>query len=168
MWLSGGAPGDGGSGFACVSMADKSGEKFSPTAAQLLKHPFAMAAMVPRNAALFGAGAISGAAPKSVVAPLDCIKLLMQTHGIRAGQESATKAVGFIEQYLIAIEIPSCSTFLSSKIWDAGGNFIDRMKAVAFALIGKQEGIKGYWKGNLPQVIRIVPCRAVQLFAYET
>ncbi|PSS34678.1 Envelope ADP,ATP carrier protein [Actinidia chinensis var. chinensis] len=40
--------------------------------------------------------------------------------------------------------------------------------AVAFALIGKQEGIKGYWKGNLPQVIRIVTCRAVQLFAYET
>jgi len=22
----------------------------------------------------------------------------------------------------------------------------------AFALIGKEEGIKGYWKGNLPQV----------------
>ncbi|GFY82364.1 root UVB sensitive protein [Actinidia rufa] len=129
-----------------------------------------MAAMVPRDAALFAAGAIAGAAAKTVTAPLDRIKLLMQllntpagywvcvwgysldsgigydepihtsalvipTHGIRAGQESAKKAIGFIE---------------------------------AFALIGKQEGIKGYWKGNLPQVIRIIPYSAVQLFAYET
>ncbi|CAN6975461.1 unnamed protein product [Brassica oleracea var. botrytis] len=34
-------------------------------------------------------------------------------------------------------------------------------------LIGREEGVKGYWKGNLPQVIRIVPYSAVQLFAYE-
>ncbi|XP_049399764.1 thylakoid ADP,ATP carrier protein, chloroplastic-like [Solanum stenotomum] len=37
----------------------------------------------------------------------------------------------------------------------------------AFALIGKEEGIKGYWKGNLPQVIRIIPYSAMQLFALE-
>ncbi|PSS34662.1 Thylakoid ADP,ATP carrier protein [Actinidia chinensis var. chinensis] len=135
-WLTGGAPSDGGGGFACVSMAGKREEReFAPTTAQLLKHPLAMAAMVPRDAALFAAGAIAGAAAKTVTAPLDRIKLLMQTHGIRAGQESAKKAIGFIE---------------------------------AFALIGKQEGIKGYWKGNLPQVIRIIPYSAVQLFAYET
>uniref|UniRef100_A0A5B7A2G4 Envelope ADP,ATP carrier protein n=1 Tax=Davidia involucrata TaxID=16924 RepID=A0A5B7A2G4_DAVIN len=67
--------------------------------------------------------------------PLDRIKLLMQTHGLRVGQESAKKGVGFIE---------------------------------AITLIGKQEGIKGYWRGNLPQVIRIIPYSAVQLFAYET
>ncbi|KAJ7554517.1 hypothetical protein O6H91_06G144200 [Diphasiastrum complanatum] len=33
--------------------------------------------------------------------------------------------------------------------------------------IGKEEGIMGYWKGNLPQVIRVIPYSAVQLFAYE-
>ncbi|XP_058106994.1 thylakoid ADP,ATP carrier protein, chloroplastic-like isoform X2 [Magnolia sinica] len=38
----------------------------------------------------------------------------------------------------------------------------------AITLIGKEEGIKGYWKGNLPQVIRIIPYSAVQLFAYES
>uniref|UniRef100_A0A0D3EM34 Uncharacterized protein n=1 Tax=Oryza barthii TaxID=65489 RepID=A0A0D3EM34_9ORYZ len=37
----------------------------------------------------------------------------------------------------------------------------------AIAEIGKEEGLKGYWKGNLPQVIRIVPYSAVQLFSYE-
>ncbi|XP_028082500.1 thylakoid ADP,ATP carrier protein, chloroplastic-like isoform X3 [Camellia sinensis] len=108
---------------------------FSPTTAQLLKHPVAMVALVPKDVALFAAGAIAGAAAKTVTAPLDRIKLLMQTHGLRAGQEAAKKGIGFIE---------------------------------ALTLIGKQEGIKGYWKGNLPQVIRIIPYSAVQLFAYET
>ncbi|KAI7996878.1 hypothetical protein LOK49_LG10G02279 [Camellia lanceoleosa] len=126
----------GGSSFACVSMVEKREElEFSPTTAQLLKHPLAMPALLPRDAALFAAGAVAGAASKTVTAPLDRIKLLMQTHGLRAGQEAAKKGIGFIE---------------------------------AFTMIGKQEGIKGYWKGNLPQVIRVIPYSAVQLFAYET
>ncbi|MCO5602145.1 hypothetical protein L7F22_056273 [Adiantum nelumboides] len=33
--------------------------------------------------------------------------------------------------------------------------------------IGKEEGIQGYWKGNLPQVIRVIPYSAVQLLSYE-
>ncbi|XVF76813.1 hypothetical protein PTKIN_Ptkin13bG0297200 [Pterospermum kingtungense] len=123
--------------FACLSMAEKREQRrdFAPTPAQLLSHPLAALAYVPRDAAIFAAGAIAGAAAKTVTAPLDRIKLLMQTHGVRAGQESAKKAIGFVE---------------------------------AIVLIGKEEGIKGYWKGNLPQVIRIVPYSAVQLFAYET
>ncbi|CAI5499308.1 unnamed protein product [Closterium sp. Naga37s-1] len=37
----------------------------------------------------------------------------------------------------------------------------------SFLAIGQKEGVLGYWKGNLPQVIRIIPYSAVQLFAYE-
>lgn len=37
----------------------------------------------------------------------------------------------------------------------------------AFVEIGRQGGIRGYWKGNLPQVIRIVPYSAAQLCGYE-
>ncbi|KAK9290185.1 hypothetical protein L1049_008351 [Liquidambar formosana] len=134
-WLGNGGGGSV-SNFASVSMAEKWEQReFAPTPAQVLKHPLAAVAFVPKDAALFAAGAIAGAAAKSVTAPLDRIKLLMQTHGLRVGQESAKKAIGFIE---------------------------------AITLIGKQEGIKGYWKGNLPQVIRIIPYSAVQLFAYET
>ncbi|CAN0927944.1 Probable envelope ADP,ATP carrier protein, chloroplastic [Linum grandiflorum] len=124
--------------FASISMVDDSkgqpGGEFSPTSTQLMKHPLAMLACVPRGAALFMAGAVSGAVAKSFTAPLDRVKLLMQTHGVRVGQESSKKAIGFVE---------------------------------ALALIGKEEGVKGYWKGNLPQVIRIVPYSAVQLFSYE-
>ncbi|XP_068668566.1 thylakoid ADP,ATP carrier protein, chloroplastic-like [Aristolochia californica] len=107
----------------------------SPTVGQLLKHPLAMLALVPKDAALFAAGAVAGVAAKSVTAPLDRVKLLMQTHGLRVMEEGGKRGIGFIE---------------------------------AMALIGKEEGVKGYWKGNLPQVIRIIPYSAVQLFAYET
>ncbi|XP_027336601.1 probable envelope ADP,ATP carrier protein, chloroplastic isoform X2 [Abrus precatorius] len=121
--------------FASVSVAErKSGKEFTPTATQLLKHPLAVVAFVPKDVALFLAGAIAGAAAKTVTAPLDRIKLLMQTHGVRVGQESVQKSIGLIE---------------------------------AITVIGKEEGIKGYWKGNLPQVIRVIPYSAVQLFAYE-
>ncbi|KAK6943122.1 Mitochondrial substrate/solute carrier [Dillenia turbinata] len=121
---------DSSGNFACLSLAEKGeGKEFSPTMAQLIKHPVALVALVPKDAALFAAGALAGAAAKTFTAPLDRIKLLMQTHGLRAGQETAKRGI---------------------------------------ATIGKEEGVKGYWKGNLPQVIRIIPYSAVQLYAYET
>ncbi|GMH29125.1 hypothetical protein Nepgr_030968 [Nepenthes gracilis] len=121
--------------IACLSIAEKREERvFAPTTAQLVKHPLALLALVPKDAALFAAGAVAGAAAKTVTAPLDRIKLLMQTHGVRVTQESGKKAIGFIE---------------------------------ALTMIGKEEGIKGYWKGNLPQVMRIIPYSAAQLFSYE-
>lgn len=33
--------------------------------------------------------------------------------------------------------------------------------------VAKQEGIMGFWKGNLPQVLRVVPYSAAQLYSYE-
>ncbi|XP_044485559.1 probable envelope ADP,ATP carrier protein, chloroplastic [Mangifera indica] len=138
------AAGGGGKGrvdnFSCLAVAEKRRQtEFQPAPAQLAKFPLVLLAYVSRDAAIFAAGAIAGAAAKIVTAPLDRIKMLMQTHGVRAGQEGAKKAIGFIESCIAAI-----------------------------ALIAKEEGIKGYWKGNLPQVIKIIPYSAVQLFAYET
>ncbi|MED6210936.1 hypothetical protein PIB30_068840 [Stylosanthes scabra] len=122
--------------FASVSVKEPRFDKeFAPTASQILRRPLAAVALVPKEVALFLAGALAGAAAKTVTAPLDRIKILMQTHGVLAGKESAKKAIGFIE---------------------------------AITVIEKEEGIKGYWKGNLPQVIRVIPYSAVQLFAYET
>ncbi|XP_010923043.1 probable envelope ADP,ATP carrier protein, chloroplastic [Elaeis guineensis] len=123
---------DNSSGL-CSLVVEREKDGF-PSAAQLVRHPRALLALVPDGVALFSAGAIAGAAAKTVTAPLDRIKLLMQTHGLRAADGSGKKGIGFIE---------------------------------AITLIGKEEGIKGYWKGNLPQVIRIIPYSAVQLFSYE-
>ncbi|OEL34914.1 Thylakoid ADP,ATP carrier protein, chloroplastic, partial [Dichanthelium oligosanthes] len=125
----------GGKGMAAArgEVATKERRRLPP-AAQLVRHPLALLALVPHSAALFAAGAAAGAAAKTVTAPLDRVKLLMQTHSVRVAGESAKKGVGFLE---------------------------------AIADIGKEEGLKGYWKGNLPQVIRIIPYSAVQLFSYE-
>ncbi|KAL0344465.1 UNVERIFIED_CONTAM: Vacuolar cation/proton exchanger 3 [Sesamum radiatum] len=154
------------SSFACISLAEKKREEdLSPTTAQLLKHPLAMVALVPKDGALFAAGAIAGAFAKTVIAPLDRVKLLMQTHGLRAGKDSAKKGIGFIE---IGIFLLSTSAhFVPLPPYKAGKQLLSCSSISALTLIGKEEGIKGYWKGNLPQVIRVIPYSAVQLFAYE-
>jgi solute carrier family 25 phosphate transporter 23/24/25/41 len=85
---------------------------------------------------LFTAGAVAGAIGKTLTAPLDRVKLLLQTRGgLQQGvlREAAKK--GGVWQALVAI--------------------------------GKEEGIRGYWKGNLPQILRVVPYSATQLYAYE-
>ncbi|XP_078443732.1 thylakoid ADP,ATP carrier protein, chloroplastic-like [Wolffia australiana] len=71
------------------------------------------------DATLFMAAAAAGAARKTLTAPLDCIKLLMQTHSAWNFGQSTAKGINFFE---------------------------------AFSLISREEGVKGYGKGNLPQV----------------
>lgn len=69
----------GGGGFATVSI-EATSLQFEPSVAQLLKHPLAIVSLVPKDAAVFAAGAVSGAAAKTVTAPLDRIKLIMQVN----------------------------------------------------------------------------------------
>ncbi|KAK1311618.1 hypothetical protein QJS10_CPA07g00005 [Acorus calamus] len=52
-----------------------------PSVELFLKHPLALLALVPRNASLFFAGAVAGAAAKTLTAPLDRVKLIMQAGG---------------------------------------------------------------------------------------
>lgn len=100
------------------------------------KRPIALLAMVPKPLVLFGAGALSGAIAKTITAPLDRVKILLQVKGgLQKGAIAQAAQKGNLLQSLIAV--------------------------------GKEEGIRGYWKGNLPQVLRVVPYSAAQLYSYE-
>ncbi|EAY73413.1 hypothetical protein OsI_01296 [Oryza sativa Indica Group] len=58
-----------------------------------------MLALVPNAVALFAAGAAAGAVAKTITAPLDRVKLLMQTHSVRVVGESTKKGIGFLEPW---------------------------------------------------------------------
>ncbi|KAK8971216.1 hypothetical protein KSP40_PGU021972 [Platanthera guangdongensis] len=64
---------------AVAERGNSNGEKetFS-SPEQLLRHPLALLALVPNGVALFSAGALAGTSAKSLIAPLDRIKLLMR------------------------------------------------------------------------------------------
>ena len=96
--------------------------KDRPDAQHLLSNrPLALLSLLPRPAVLFTAGAVSGAIGKTITAPLDRVKLLLQTSGgFQQGAVQQAVRQGGVWQALVAI--------------------------------GRTEGIKGYWKGNLPQV----------------
>jgi solute carrier family 25 phosphate transporter 23/24/25/41 len=87
--------------------------------------------------AMFFAGGLAGALAKTCTAPLDRLKIIMQTAG--ASRASAA-SVAAAEKGLLA----------------------------AFVEIGKSEGVAGYWRGNVPQVIRILPYSSAMLYSYET
>lgn len=96
--------------------------KDRPDARHLLSNrPLALLSLIPRPAVLFTAGAVSGAIGKTITAPLDRVKLLLQTSG--GLQQGAVK-----------------HAIRKGGVWQA------------LVAIGRTEGIKGYWKGNLPQV----------------
>lgn len=110
----------------CFELAIDSKSRHSvqdkPDFQYLLKHrPLALLSLLPRPAVLFAAGAVSGAIGKTITAPLDRVKLLLQTSG--GLQQGAVK-----------------HAIRKGGVWQA------------LVAIGRTEGIKGYWKGNLPQV----------------
>ncbi len=106
----------------CFELALATKAKDRPDARHLLSNrPLALLSLIPRPAVLFTAGAVSGAIGKTITAPLDRVKLLLQTSGgLQKGAVKQAVRKGGVWQALVAI--------------------------------GRTEGIKGYWKGNLPQV----------------
>lgn len=105
-----------------VDRHDGHAQQDRPNIQHLLKHrPQALLSLLPRPVVLFTAGAVSGAIGKTLTAPLDRVKLLLQTSG--GLQQGAVK-----------------HAVRKGGVWKA------------LVAIGRTEGIKGYWKGNLPQV----------------
>ena len=100
------------------------------------RRPLALLGLVPRPIVLFTAGALSGAIAKTLTAPLDRVKILLQVRGgLQSGAIATAAKSGSLLKSLLAV--------------------------------GREEGLVGYWKGNLPQVLRVVPYSAAQLYSYE-
>ncbi|KAF6150409.1 hypothetical protein GIB67_034108 [Kingdonia uniflora] len=75
--------GFGGDGrFCSISMVKKGQirmrKEFSPSLEQLLKHPLALFSFVPKDFTLFISGLMAEVASKTITAPLNRIKILMQ------------------------------------------------------------------------------------------
>lgn len=100
------------------------------------RRPLALLGLVPRPVVLFSAGALSGALARTLTAPLDRVKILLQ---VRGGLDTGPLGVAA-----------------------ARGRFLQSLAA-----IHREEGLRGYWKGNLPQVLKVVPHSAAQLYSYE-
>ena len=96
----------------------------------------AIVAQIPKPAYFFAAGAISGAIGKTMTAPLDRVKVLLQVKGGYSGS-LVTQAA-------------------------RNGGFFPAMKAIF-----KEEGLLSFWKGNVPQVLRVLPYSALNLYGYE-
>lgn len=124
--------------FASITgqRAQVSSRRLSRQTRLLLRRPDAAVAVLPKSLVLFAAGAVAGAIGKTLTAPLDRVKILLQTQGGMArGRLRAAAAEG--------------------GLWKS------------FVAIGRQEGVKGYWRGNLPQVLRVLPYSACQLYSYD-
>jgi solute carrier family 25 phosphate transporter 23/24/25/41 len=79
------------------------------------------------------AGGIAGAAARTITAPLDRVKILMQTQRLSGN--------GAADKY--------------TSLWQA------------LFRVAREDGIKGYWRGNLANCIRVVPYSATQFVTFE-
>ena len=113
--------------------------KVKMTARRLLErnNPTALTAhLIKPSVGMFLAGGVAGALAKSCTAPLDRLKIIMQTAGASRASAAAVAAA-------------------------------DKGLLAAFVAIGKTEGLAGYWRGNVPQVVRILPYSSAMLYSYE-
>lgn len=113
-------------------------EVTKPSFGELIAKPSAFIGSFPEDGLVFVAGATAGAFAKTCTAPLDRIKILAQ---VGNGKVTMTGPVAQAAR--------------------------EKGSIAAFAAIFKYEGIGGYWKGNLAQVIRAIPYDALRLGSYD-
>ena len=142
--------------------------KFASLTGAMMANPIACVAAKPAAAT-----ADSDDTPKLTVArlmqrrPVAVITHVMGTGGalFLAGGTAGALAktcTAPLDRLKILMQISSANQQTAAAKAAASGGLIP-----AFIAIGKSEGIKGYWKGNVPQVIRILPYSTAMLNSYE-
>lgn len=90
-------------------------------------------------------GGVAGAASRTVTSPLDVVKILFQVQSvpIKAGADAQTIAAAH------------------------GGRTVYTGFFSAFGTIYKEEGIRGFWKGNAVACLRLFPYSAVKFYVFD-
>ncbi|QDZ22817.1 mitochondrial carrier protein [Chloropicon primus] len=100
-------------------------------------------------------GGTAGAFAKSAVAPLERVKIIIQTSGALALQDSRRAAAA-----TAVTTSTSTSGGLTTAVVRGGIPMVMRS-------IVTSEGVRGLWKGNGASVLRVVPYAALHFSAYE-
>jgi solute carrier family 25 phosphate transporter 23/24/25/41 len=103
----------------------------------------------------FAAGGIAGGVSRSVVAPIDRVKILMQTQFLLAKKQATTAAAG------------GGGPAVASSVGVGGGG--DKYTGIVQTLrtIVKDEGVSRLWRGNGTNCLRVVPYAALQFTSYD-
>jgi len=150
------------------------------TLEHILTHrPDALLSVANKDAVKFISGALAGAIGKSLTAPFDRLKLLMQVKSTGAKpptqHKTMTRSNDAHQHSSSRTFHPIAICFSSPSLQVKGGMQGGQLgKAAAsgglvqsFLMIGREEGLKGYWKGNWAQVVRVLPYSAAQLYSYD-
>ncbi|MES1907855.1 MAG: hypothetical protein MHM6MM_000893 [Cercozoa sp. M6MM] len=90
----------------------------------------------------FVAGGGAGTITKTCIAPLERIKILFQLQHMKLESLSSTERAAFVPKY--GTSVLSCSK-----------------------VIFKEDGIRGFWRGNFANVMRVAPAYAVKFSAND-
>ena len=99
------------------------------------------------------AGGVAGAVSRTAVSPLERMKILYQLQVRGRGRERGRER--------------ERETISPQKVEAVKGERKFQSLASSLRLIGREEGVRGYFKGNGTNVMRIIPYVAVQFAAYE-
>jgi len=94
----------------------------------------------------FVAGGLAGAASRTVTSPLDVVKILFQVQSVPVKAAAGSAAAGAV---------------------DASGRTVYTGFFSAFGTIYREEGLKGFWKGNGVACLRLFPYSACKFFVFD-
>ena len=108
------------------------------------------------------AGALSGAASRTLVAPFDRVKLLAQVAAVPGSLSSS--AASSPSLWAVPSPLPSSSSSSSSSVARATAR---RSTAATLRAIYEVDGVRGLFRGNVAALLRTIPYSAVQLSTHD-